>query len=137
MTEATQVDLAKIGTAASLLLVDDDRPFLTRLGRAMEARGFVVRMADTVADGIAEVKKQAPGYAVVDLRLADGNGHTHDQLPTLLAGRGGGFVTPGRHIIYQRETPVTNLFATMIERMGVRAEHVGDSTGRLAGLSLS
>ncbi|NMD06779.1 MAG: ActR/PrrA/RegA family redox response regulator transcription factor [Phyllobacteriaceae bacterium] len=58
----------------TLLLVDDDKPFLTRLGRAMEARGFVVRMADTVADGIAEVKKQAPGYAVVDLRLADGNG---------------------------------------------------------------
>ena len=44
---------------------------------------------------------------------------------------------PGRHIIYQRETPVANLFATMIERVGVRPEHVGDSTGRLAGLSLS
>ena len=58
----------------TLLLVDDDKPFLTRLGRAMEARGFVVRMADTVAEGIAEVKQQAPGYAVVDLRLADGNG---------------------------------------------------------------
>jgi two-component system, response regulator RegA len=58
----------------TLLLVDDDKPFLTRLGRAMEARGFAVTMADTVADGIAEVKKLAPGYAVVDLRLADGNG---------------------------------------------------------------
>ena len=69
--------------------------------------------------------------------LSDGNSHTHDQLPTLLAGRGAGFVNPGRHIIYQRETPVTNLFATMIERVGARAEHVGDSTGRLAGLSLS
>ena len=57
------------------------------------------------------------------------------QLPTLLAGRGGNFLNPGRHIIYQRETPVANLFATMIERVGVRAEHVGDSTGRLAGLS--
>jgi hypothetical protein len=69
--------------------------------------------------------------------IADGNAHTHDQLPTILAGRGGGFVTPGRHIVYQRETPVTNLFATMIERVGVRAEHVGDSTGTLDGLSLS
>ena len=58
----------------TLLLVDDDKPFLTRRGRAMEARGFAVRMADTVAEGIAEVKKLAPGYAVVDLRLADGNG---------------------------------------------------------------
>jgi hypothetical protein len=69
--------------------------------------------------------------------LSDGNIHTHDQLPTLLAGRGGNFVSPGRHIVYQRETPVANLFATMIERVGVRPEHVGDSTGRLAGLSLS
>jgi two-component system response regulator RegA len=58
----------------TLLLVDDDKPFLTRLARAMETRGFVVRMADTVAEGVAEVRKQPPGYAVVDLRLADGNG---------------------------------------------------------------
>jgi two-component system, response regulator RegA len=58
----------------NLLLVDDDKPFLSRLGRAMEARGFVVRMADTVADGIAEVRKDPPSFAVVDLRLADGNG---------------------------------------------------------------
>ncbi len=61
-------------TDKTLLLVDDDKPFLTRLGRAMETRGFVVRMADTVAEGIAEVRKEAPGYAVVDLRLTDGNG---------------------------------------------------------------
>ncbi len=58
----------------TLLLVDDDKPFLTRLARAMETRGFAVRMADTVAEGIAEVKSQPPGYAVVDLRLGDGNG---------------------------------------------------------------
>ncbi len=58
----------------TLLLVDDDKPFLTRLGRAMETRGFAVRMADTVAQGIAEVKREAPYYAVVDLRLSDGNG---------------------------------------------------------------
>jgi two-component system, response regulator RegA len=58
----------------NLLLVDDDNPFLTRLGRAMETRGFNVRLAGTVADGIAEVKKDAPNYAVVDLRLTDGNG---------------------------------------------------------------
>jgi two-component system, response regulator RegA len=58
----------------TLLLVDDDKPFLTRLARAMESRGFAVRMADTVAEGIAEVKSKAPGFAVVDLRLSDGNG---------------------------------------------------------------
>jgi two-component system, response regulator RegA len=58
----------------TLLLVDDDKPFLTRLARAMETRGFAVRTADTVAEGISEVKTLAPGYAVVDLRLSDGNG---------------------------------------------------------------
>jgi two-component system, response regulator RegA len=58
----------------TLLLVDDDTPFLMRLGRAMEQRGFSVRTADSVAEGVAQVKKSAPGYAVVDLRLADGNG---------------------------------------------------------------
>ena len=58
----------------TLLLVDDDKPFLTRLGKAMEVRGFEVRLADTIAEGIAEVKKQPPMFAVVDLRLADGNG---------------------------------------------------------------
>ncbi|HTA42197.1 MAG TPA: DUF1552 domain-containing protein [Bryobacteraceae bacterium] len=68
--------------------------------------------------------------------ISDGNSHLHDQLPTILAGRGGNFLTPGRHIIYQRETPVCNLFATMAEQMGVKAEHFGDSTGQLQGLSL-
>jgi hypothetical protein len=69
--------------------------------------------------------------------LSDGDMHLHDELPTILAGRGGGFVSPGRHVIYQRETPVTNLFATIGQQMGVRSEHIGDSTGRLAELSLS
>lgn len=69
--------------------------------------------------------------------ISDGNVHTHDQLPTILAGRAGNFVKPGRHIIYQRETPVCNLFATMLERVGVNPEHIGDSTGRLPGLSVS
>ena len=69
--------------------------------------------------------------------ISDGNVHTHDELPTLLAGRAGKQFSTGRHIVYQRETPVCNLFATMLEAMDVRPEHVGDSTGRLAGLSLS
>jgi len=58
----------------TLLVVDDDKPFLTRLARAMEARGFDVRTAESVAEGIDQVRRSAPGYAVVDLRLADGNG---------------------------------------------------------------
>ncbi len=64
----------KLPADKTLLLVDDDKPFLTRLARAMEARGFEVRIAESVAEGVAQVRKGAPGYAVVDLRLADGNG---------------------------------------------------------------
>jgi two-component system response regulator RegA len=59
---------------ASLLIVDDDRPFLTRLARAMEARGYRVATAETVADGIAAIEREAPDFAVIDMRLADGNG---------------------------------------------------------------
>ena len=64
----------KLPADKTLLLVDDDKPFLTRLARAMEIRGFEVRMAESVAEGIVQVNKAPPGYAVVDLRLADGNG---------------------------------------------------------------
>ncbi|MBN9448333.1 MAG: response regulator, partial [Bosea sp.] len=58
----------------SLLIVDDDKPFLNRLARAMEGRGYLVRLADSVQAGIAAVEEAAPAFAVVDLRLGDGNG---------------------------------------------------------------
>ncbi len=64
----------KLPNDKTLLLVDDDKPFLQRLARAMEARGFEVRIAESVADGIQQVRKGAPGFAVVDLRLGDGTG---------------------------------------------------------------
>nr|MDJ0613847.1 ActR/PrrA/RegA family redox response regulator transcription factor [Rhizobiaceae bacterium] len=59
---------------ASLLIVDDDKPFLQRLGRAMESRGFSVEMAESVAEGMAKVRTNPPAHAVVDMRLNDGNG---------------------------------------------------------------
>ena len=58
----------------SLLLADDDRPFLTRLTRAMEGRGFQVTAVDSVAEGLAFIRRTAPAFAVVDMRLGDGNG---------------------------------------------------------------
>ncbi|NND22152.1 MAG: ActR/PrrA/RegA family redox response regulator transcription factor [Silicimonas sp.] len=66
--------LKDIGTDNSLLIVDDDEPFLRRLARAMEKRGFAVEMADSVAAGTAIATARPPAYAVVDLRLEDGNG---------------------------------------------------------------
>ena len=58
----------------SLLIVDDDNPFRDRLARAMEKKGFVVTQAESVKKGIACVKILKPAFAVVDLRLGDGNG---------------------------------------------------------------
>jgi hypothetical protein len=69
--------------------------------------------------------------------LSDGNRHLHDDLPTLIAGRGGNFIKAGRRVVYRRETPMSNLFLTMMDRMGVRVEHFGDSTGRLRGIDLA
>ena len=69
--------------------------------------------------------------------LSDGNRHTHEDLPTLVAGRGGKFFKTGHRIVYRKETPLANLFMTMIDRMGVSVEHFGDATGRLDGLDLS
>lgn len=65
--------------------------------------------------------------------LSDSNAHTHDDLPTLLVG--GGALRGGRHLRYPDGTPMTNLFLTMLDRLGVHRERVGDSTGRIAHLS--
>ena len=67
-------DLHELGEDRSLLLVDDDEPFLRRLAKAMEKRGFVVETAGSVAEGQAIATARPPSYAVVDLRLEDGNG---------------------------------------------------------------
>ena len=58
----------------SLLIVDDDRPFLHRIALAMEARGFRVTTAESVAGGLSHIADDTPAFAVVDLRLGDGNG---------------------------------------------------------------
>src|SRR5882724_8602413 len=60
-------------TDRSLLIVEDDKPFLERLSRAMETRGFTVTSCDSVSDGLAQIGRAAPAFAVVDLRLGDGN----------------------------------------------------------------
>ena len=74
MNEETAIDAEILGADRSLLIVEDDRPFLTRLARAMEGRGFAVDTAETVEEAVAKVKAAPPAYAVVDMRLGDGNG---------------------------------------------------------------
>lgn len=67
--------------------------------------------------------------------ISDGNRHTHENLPVLVAGRGGGSVKTGRHIVYEKETPVANLYMTLLDRAGVHPDSIGDSTGKLVQLS--
>jgi two-component system response regulator RegA len=65
---------ATVPTERSLLIVEDDKSFLQRLAKAMEGRGFDVRSAESVSDGLIQVEESAPAFAVVDMRLGDGNG---------------------------------------------------------------
>jgi uncharacterized protein DUF1552 len=67
--------------------------------------------------------------------ISDGNKHLHENLPILVAGRGGGSITPGRHLQVDDMTPVTNLYLSLLDRMGAPAERVGDSTGKLEIIS--
>jgi hypothetical protein len=63
--------------------------------------------------------------------ISDGNRHRHDDLPILVAGRGGGTITTGRHLRLDDEVPMNNLFVSMLDRVGVEIEGFGDSDGRL------
>jgi hypothetical protein len=67
--------------------------------------------------------------------ISDGNAHNHNDLPVLLAGRGGGTLGTGRHVRYAKDTPMTNLYLSMLDRMGVPTERLGDSTRKLPNLS--
>lgn len=68
--------------------------------------------------------------------ISDGNKHNHEDLPILVAGRGGGTLDSGRHVRYPAETPLTNLYLSLLERVGMSTESLGDSTGRLEGLNV-
>jgi hypothetical protein len=68
--------------------------------------------------------------------IGDGNRHNHDDLPILLAGRGGGTITPGRHVEFADETPLANLYLSMLDRIDAAVDHHGDSTGRLGELEV-
>lgn len=66
--------------------------------------------------------------------IADGNRHSHHDLPILLAGSGGGTINSGRRLSYPKDTPLNNLFLSMLDRMDSGIDQLGDSTGRLKGL---
>ena len=67
--------------------------------------------------------------------IGDGNRHNHDELPILVAGKGGGSLKTGRHLRYDKDTPLMNLHVSLLERMGAPVPSLGDSTGPLKDLS--
>ena len=99
-------------------LVDHYAKFLERLSSIAEGSG-------TLLDNSMIVYGSA---------IADGNAHSHHDLPILLAGKGGGTITSGRHLVFPKETPLNNLFLSMLDRMDAGVDSLGDSSGRLKGL---
>ncbi len=71
---AAAPDAPSVPAEMTLLIVDDDRAFVQRIGRAMDARGYAVTIAETVRDGLDSVGRAPPAFAVVAMRLGDGSG---------------------------------------------------------------
>jgi hypothetical protein len=99
----------------------------------MEQFAYVLGRLKSIPEGEGSLLDRC--QIVYGSGIGDGNAHNHDNLPVLLAGRGAGTLNPGRHIKYENGTPLNNLYLTLLEHMGVQAEHMGDSTGKLSGLS--
>ncbi|MEZ5351269.1 MAG: DUF1552 domain-containing protein [Bryobacteraceae bacterium] len=89
---------------------------------------FLSRL-DAIQDGDGSLLDHS--MIVYGSGISDGNKHTHHDLPVILAGGGGGKLRTGRHVRYPHYTPLTNLYVTLLEHMGVQAGGVGDSNGRL------
>ena len=63
--------------------------------------------------------------------IGDGNRHNHNDLPILVAGKGGGTLKPGKHIVYPQNTPLNNLYLSLLDKIGAPVDSLGDSKGRL------
>jgi hypothetical protein len=99
----------------------------------LEQFAYFVNKLKTTTDGDGTLLDRM--MVVYGSGLADGNQHTHNDLPVVLAGAGSGALRPGRHVRYPKETPMTNLYVAMLDHMGVTPEHIGDSTGELQHLT--
>lgn len=103
-----------------------NRFHVTLLGRFLEKLEAVREGEGTLLDN---------SMIVYGSGLGDGNRHNHEDLPILLAGQGGGILRSGRHVRYPTETPLCNLFLSMLDWMGAETTAHGDSTGKLSGLA--
>jgi hypothetical protein len=106
---------------------------VTRINRHhVEQFAYLVGRLKSIREGDATLLDNS--MLVYGSSISDGNIHWHRDLPVAMLGRAGGAIRPGRHVVYP-ETPMTNLFLTMLEHMGVPTEKLGDSEGELRYLS--
>jgi hypothetical protein len=115
-----QGDAAKLDKIAQI-----DRFYVEQL------KYFLERMKGT-ADGDRSLLDRS--LVLYGSGISEGNQHRHDNLPLILAGRGGGTLKPGRHVKFPDPTPLSNLFLALLDRMGVKADRFGDSTGTASGI---
>jgi hypothetical protein len=99
----------------------------------VEQLAYLLEKLKSVREGDATLLDNC--MVVYGSGISDGNRHNHDDLPVLLAGRAGGAICTGRHIRYENETPMCNLFLSMLNIAGVSVERFGDSTGQLTKLT--
>jgi hypothetical protein len=99
----------------------------------VELFGYFLQKMDSIHDGDGTLLDHS--MIVYGSAISDGNQHSHNNLPALLAGGGNGCLKPGRHIVYKPETPMANLYLTLLDRVGVKPEAIGDSTGKLEHLT--
>ncbi len=100
----------------------------------MEQFAYFVERLRSLPEGEGTLLDQC--MVVYGSGIADGNSHAHHDLPVVVAGRGGGAVRTGRHVRYPKDTPMTNLYLSMLDAVGAPVERLGDSTGRLKDLSV-
>lgn len=99
----------------------------------IEQFAYIVNKLKSIPEGSGSMLDNC--QLVYGSGIGDGNAHNHDNLPILLAGKGGGTISTGRHIKYENGTPLNNLFLALLDRMGVHREQMGDSTGKLGSLA--
>jgi hypothetical protein len=99
----------------------------------MEQFAYFIGKLKSIPDGDGTLLDHV--MVVYGSGISDGNRHLHDDLPVLFVGGGSGSFKGGRHVRYKQETPMANLFLTMLDRAGVRPETVGDSNGKLEHLT--
>ncbi len=100
----------------------------------VEQLAYILQRLKSVKEGDGNLLDHS--MIVYGSAISDGNRHNHDDLPVLLAGRGGGALLPGRHLAYAQDTPMCNLFNSMLDIAGVPVDLFGDSTGRLRNLGV-